>query len=406
MELEQALKNIDNAEDEIVDIMSKMISIPALSPVVGGEGESKRAEFLLPFLSKFDEVKRYDFEEPAYPGVKRSSLVAIKKGKKPGTIWIVSHIDTVPPGDLDLWNTDPFKVTIKDGRLYGRGTEDDGQAVVASIIAFEQFIEEEFNGKSLGIMFLADEEFGGENGLNEIIASGLFKKGLDIFLVPDSADEDKVTIHRMEKSLVWVMVKMIGKSAHGSEPRSGLNPIPDGLELHKEIIGLEKKYNKTNFDFKDERCTFTPTRMEVADGGTNAIPDYFYFAIDCRFIPECDHREFMKDVTDIVEKFKKKTKCKVELEFRSVDAGGESSMDTDLYRALAESIEEAIGKKAHSGGPNGGTCSSALRRIGFDAYCWVMYTGTEHTPNEYITIDDVKKDAEVFARIIYKLCVQ
>lgn len=40
------------------------------------------------------------------------------------SLWFISHVDTVGTGDLELWDTDPLKPVVKDGRIYGLGCED------------------------------------------------------------------------------------------------------------------------------------------------------------------------------------------------------------------------------------------------------------------------------------------
>ncbi len=50
---------------------------------------------------------------------------------------MLAHIDTVPPGDLGLWHTEPFVAVERDGRLYGRGVEDDQQGVTAGLFALK-----------------------------------------------------------------------------------------------------------------------------------------------------------------------------------------------------------------------------------------------------------------------------
>lgn len=56
-------------------------------------------------------------------------------------VGILSHVDVVPPGDLAIWNTPPFTLTEKDGRLYGRGTLDDKGAAIASLYAMKCLLD-------------------------------------------------------------------------------------------------------------------------------------------------------------------------------------------------------------------------------------------------------------------------
>jgi len=82
----------------------------------GGEGEVKKAEFLLDFLKDkgyetIEVVKAPDLDTPA--GY-RPNIMAIYKGHNSSkTIWIMTHLDVVPPGELSLWKGNPFKAWVE-----------------------------------------------------------------------------------------------------------------------------------------------------------------------------------------------------------------------------------------------------------------------------------------------------
>ena len=71
-------------------------------------------------------VEMYVLEED------RPNVVARLKGsgaKLP--LLLMAHTDVVPPGEMSDWDTDPYTVVEKNGKLYGRGTEDNQQAIVS-----------------------------------------------------------------------------------------------------------------------------------------------------------------------------------------------------------------------------------------------------------------------------------
>lgn len=65
----------------------------------------------------------------------RIGLIEYGEGKE--TLGILAHIDVVPAGEEEEWNTPPFTLTEKDGKLYGRGTIDDKGAIIASLYAMK-----------------------------------------------------------------------------------------------------------------------------------------------------------------------------------------------------------------------------------------------------------------------------
>jgi len=70
----------------------------------------------------------------------RPNLLAVLPGKDTSrTLWFIGHLDTVPAGDPSLWSHDPFEAHVEDGKIYGRGAEDNGQAVITSLFAVKAF---------------------------------------------------------------------------------------------------------------------------------------------------------------------------------------------------------------------------------------------------------------------------
>ena len=167
--LESILEDIDASKDDIIKTTLDMISIPALAPVNGGDGESKKADFLQGCLQGFDEVIRVDVPDVSDPSVARSNILARKVGSKPGTVWVVAHMDVVPAGDVSLWDNPPFEPVFDNGRIYGRGTEDNGQSIISSMFASRFFEKGSLDGMSIGVCYVADEETSSEHGIGYLL---------------------------------------------------------------------------------------------------------------------------------------------------------------------------------------------------------------------------------------------
>ncbi len=122
---------IQGARDAMVDTLADLCRIPAIGPAAGGEGEGKKADRLQEILRALGlKVERMDAPDDRVPSGKRPNVI-VKVGKGAGRLWLLSHIDIVPPGDRAGWRVDPFDPKVLDGRLYGRGVEDNGQAATS-----------------------------------------------------------------------------------------------------------------------------------------------------------------------------------------------------------------------------------------------------------------------------------
>ena len=86
-------------------------------------------------------VTDYPAPDDRVAGGRRPNLVALLPGQRPEKVWVLSHLDVVPVGELNLWNTDPFILHVDGDLLYGRGVEDDHHGIVASFFAVRAFME-------------------------------------------------------------------------------------------------------------------------------------------------------------------------------------------------------------------------------------------------------------------------
>ena len=210
-------KIIDGYEKEMEDVLARMIAIKAISPQSGGAGESKRADFLQKLLKEWGfATKRYSYKDNT--GTERPSLIA-RFGNAKRTLWLIPHIDTVSEGDIKLWKTDPFKMKTSGGKIYGRGTNDDGQGVISAIFAMKALKAAHARlGLSVGIALVGDEETGSEYGMERLVKEDVFK-AKDLFIVPDAGDEQGDDIEVKEKGRLAVKITVRGEEGHAAFPR-------------------------------------------------------------------------------------------------------------------------------------------------------------------------------------------
>jgi len=144
--LDKMTNRIETYENEIIEVETNLTAIPALAPENGGEGELEKSQYIQSYLQDVlhcDELNLYKAPDDRVPSGCRPNLVAKFNGKSPArTLWIMSHMDVVPPGDLNKWNGDPWTVRVEDGKIIGRGTEDNQQGIVSSFCAVKAVRDE------------------------------------------------------------------------------------------------------------------------------------------------------------------------------------------------------------------------------------------------------------------------
>jgi succinyl-diaminopimelate desuccinylase len=394
---------IEDYKDEMVQVLGEIIKIPAISPKSGGEGEVKKAQYILDLISGFgfDNIERIDVPDEESPDKVRPNIIARIKGEgePKGNIWIVVHMDVVPEGDLKLWGTEPFTPVVKDGKIYGRGVEDNGQELIASLYAVKAVKEEGVKPtKNINIAIVADEETGSEFGIRPLIEKDLFKKE-DLIIVPDGGNKDGTLIEVSEKTIMWLKIRTIGKQCHGSMPERGLNAFKAamkfGVKVEKELYN---QYNKRDELFDPPISTFEPTKKEGNVPNINTIPGEDVFYMDCRILPDYNSEEIFEFIKNTSNSVAKETGAKFEFERPQYDpAAPPTSPDSPVVLALKESIQKVYKIKPYAGGIGGGTCAAIFRRAGYPAVVWSKIDDTCHAPNEYAWIENIVNDAKVYA---------
>lgn len=403
MKSQNIFSETEKLKDEMTQTLMELIRIPAISPENGGEGELKKAEKLTQILKTvgFDKIERYDAEDKRVPSGKRPNIVAYYYGENTSEkLWIISHLDIVPAGEESLWTiTKPFQPIVKNGRVYGRGSEDNMQPMVSSIFAVKALKNLGVKPKrNIALAFVADEEQGSTYGIQHLIKQGLFKKA-DLIVVPDSGNENGSFIEIAEKGAIWFRIRTTGKQAHASRPHTGLNAHRIGMEY---AVALDKllhgRYSKKDEYFDPPESTIEPTKKDKNVDAVNIIPgeDITYF--DCRILPSYDLDKVLNDIQTLATEFEKKTGARIKIEIVSKSVAPKpTDANAKIVLMLKEAIKETRGIEPKAGGIGGGTCAAFFRAIGAPAVVWCTIDEMAHQPDEYAKIDNMVNDAKVFA---------
>ncbi len=398
-------KQIDGYRDEVVRLETELTAIPALSPENGGDGEVAKAEYVKKLVASLpvDELAEFKAPDSRVPCGYRPNIVAKFKGAEGGrAVWVLSHLDIVPPGELGLWHSDPYRVRVDGDLLYGRGVEDNQQGLVASLLAVRALYECGLRpAHDVGLVMVADEETGSQYGLQYLLRNhkDLFRPD-DFIIVPDSGNADGSMVEVAEKSILWVGFKTLGKQCHGSRPALGINAHKAAAHLIVKLGGLYEAFPHSDPVFAPPTSTFEPTKKEANVPNINTIPgeDVFYF--DCRVLPTYKVDDVVAWMQSAVREIEAQFGVKVELFYpQREDAAPPTPVDAPVVQALTKALAESRGVKAVPMGIGGGTVAAHFRRAGLPAVVWETIDQTAHQPNEYCRISNVLADAKVFAHL-------
>jgi len=415
---DKILSYIDTSLPLAIELQKELTKRPAISPDSGGEGELDKCLFLEDrlWVLGFKDLKRYDAPDKRAKGGVRPNLIAGIPGTEGntdsgnagcGTLWIISHIDVVPPGELTLWKTDPWTVVeMNDSpgrRLIGRGVEDNQQGLISSVLAALAFVKQGLTpAKTVKMLFAADEETGSAFGINWLLEnhSGLFRKG-DTAIIPDGGSSNGEAIEIAEKNMLWVRFVTKGVQTHGSRPDTGINAHLAGADLALRLhYGLSQKFSDRDPLFNPDYSTFQPTKKEANVPNINTVPGEDVFCMDMRVLPRYPVKTVLEEIDRVKDEIAKKHKVTIEYSIAQSSESPPTSVESPLVQSLSAAIHEIYGVTAKPVGIGGGTVAAPLRRIGMDCAVWAKLNDCAHQPNEYVLLDNIIGDAKVIALLM------
>lgn len=398
-------QRIDSYRQDLIDLETGLTAIVAMSPKSGGDGEQKKAEFIKDYLNKhgITQIEEIHGVDPDVSCGYRPNLIATIPGKDHSkAVWLMAHMDVVPPGDLAKWDTDPWKAVVKGDKIYGRGVEDDQQGLCAAVLAARAFIDEGVTPPvDIKLLLVADEETGNELGIGEIMKNAPFGKD-DYIVVPDGGVSDGTQVEVAEMSILWLKITTRGVQCHASMPHKGANAMKGGARIAVALDELYKIFDARNDVFDPPYSTFEPTKKENNVPNINTIPGEDVFYVDCRVMPNYKLDDVIAKATAIAEKVAKESGVSVTVEVaQRSDAAPPTPVDAPVVTGIIKAIKDVYGVNPIAQGIGGGTVAAHIRKEGYNAVVWCKQDETMHGPNEYAILSNILGDAKVFAHLIW-----
>jgi succinyl-diaminopimelate desuccinylase len=395
---------IDGADRLAVELETLLSSIPAIAPEGGGQGEWDKALALDAWLKKqgLPACEWLPAPDGRVPGGKRPNLVLTLPGKSGRRLWVMSHLDVVPPGEPSLWQSDPYTVVERDGMVIGRGVEDNQQGIVSSVCAALAYLKTGTVPElTLKLLFVADEEVGSAHGIQFLLREHDLFKSDDLILIPDGGDAKGAQIEVAEKNLLWLKVQTIGKQCHGSTPDEGSNAFLAACDLALRLHDLERSFFTARDGlFAPNRSTISPTKKEANVPNINTIPgdDLFYF--DCRILPRYPLDLVLEKFGEVKSTVEAEYGVSIKFELEQRVESRSTSPDAPIVTAIQSAVKSVYGVDARPVGIGGGTVGAYLRNAGFDCAVWSRLDERAHQPNEYAKLENILGDAKVIAGML------
>lgn len=221
-------------------------------------------------------------------GIHANLFATIGSGGGPG-IGLSGHMDVVPVTDQP-WDTDPFTMIERDGKLYGRGTTD-MKGYLACMLAVAPELKRAKLNQPVHLVFSYDEEVGctGVKGMIEEFDKSLPKPGI-VFV----GEPTTMTVVDAHKGGYRFDTVVTGKDAHSSKPQLGVGAIFVAADLIGELKRIEERLKERTFNPRFDPSHLTIT-VSFIDGGIahNIIPPRCHFSWGTRAMPNHDSMEVL-----------------------------------------------------------------------------------------------------------------
>ena len=267
--------------EDVISLTRKLISFNTINP------EGNEQEIAI-FVGKLLSGNGFAVN---YHQLAKNRLTLIAENGLTGLsppIVLTGHFDTVPFGEKH-WKEDPLSGTIKDGKIYGRGSSDMKGGLAAMIVASLQVFKESVPLGGVRLIFTAGEE-PGCIGAKHLAESGYDLGKAGAIIVGEPTSNVPAIGH---KGALYLKVSASGKTAHSSMPELGDNAI---YKAARAITKIE------NFKFRadrDELHGFPTINVGLVNGGKNlnSVPDHAEFTIDVRSTDKLKHSEILDRLT-------------------------------------------------------------------------------------------------------------
>lgn len=403
-ERETLRTRVEEKRDQIIEMQRDLTAVPALAPQNGGTGEWEKAQVVSRWLSRLGlgACESLPAPDPRVPKGERPNLLLTVPGRASDrSFWIMSHMDIVPPGELSLWDSDPYSLVVKGDRLIGRGVEDNQQGLVSSVIAALCVKEAGLvPSRTVRLLFVADEETGSDLGIQYLVKKpGLFRRE-DEALVPDGGSEDGTQIEIAEKSILWLRFRVRGKQCHASTPQKGINAFEAGSHLVVRLGALAERFAAEDTLFDPPISTFTPTKKDANVPNINTLPGEDIFHLDCRVLPRENLDEVMAEIRSICDGIQRDFAVGVDIQPVQRASSPPTPADAPIVSSLKRAIRAVYGVEGRTVGIGGGTVGAFLRKEGIPTVVWGKLGEAAHQPNEYCLLGNLMGDAVVMARLM------
>src|SRR5215813_6878580 len=410
------LDKVDASRDHAIKFLQDMVAIPS---VTGDEAAIQK--HMHDYLKKiglevdmwetnWEELKKHPGYRPVERGYEnRPNIVATLKGTGGGrSLLLNGHTDVIPVGNGEGWSDNPWSASIKEGRIYGRGSCDMKSGVASHILAV-QFLKAagvRLKGDVL-IDVVIDEEVSGHGTLDTVIRGYTADAGI-------SGETSGLAVQPACIGRIWFEIDVQGKPAGIQRRYQGVSAIELGYTIVKAVSALEdKRVESVKHPLYPKPIDALPCMVGAFHAGNYAssFPATCTLKGSMATVPGEDHEGVKKSLVDHIAQCAAQDPWMKDhppvVRFVGYDAqASEIPLDHPIVKVVSKNYKEITGRDPEISGRQGAADTRFLNLYGKTPT--VIFgpgsTAVMHADDEYVSIDDYQTAIKLMALSIYDWC--
>ncbi|MFA6006025.1 MAG: M20/M25/M40 family metallo-hydrolase [Patescibacteria group bacterium] len=351
--------------DTIVKLAKDLIAIPSTK---------ENPQALKDVLERaLQEVSEYTIERFEKNGVPSALVYSGTTRPKRFKIILNAHLDVVPGRE------EQYKPFEKDGKLYGRGTDDMKAAAAVEILVFKELAKRVTY--PLGLQLVTDEEVGGFNAAKHQAEQGV----LCDFMI--AGEPTSFGVNNKAKGIVWAKVTATGKTAHGAYPWNGESAV---WKLTQFLNNLQQTYPVPKHEVW--QTTVNVARVTTENQTMNKVPDKAEAGLDVRYIPE--------DSETIIASLNKLLVLGTALDIQLKEPSQFTDEKNNFVVKLREATQQVTGTLSEVIVKHGGSDVRHYNAAGCDGVTFGPIGAGLHTDEEWVDIQSLNTYLEILKKFL------
>jgi len=314
-----------------------------------------------------------------------------RRGPASPVLCFAGHTDVVPTGPLEEWQSDPFKPTIREGLLYGRGAADMKSGLAAMVTAAEALLDKNFAQRgALAFLITSDEEGPSVDGTRRVVET-LRERGerIDWCIVGEPSSEHRIgdTIKIGRRGSLSGRLTVHGVQGHIAYPQLADNPIHALAPALAELVN--RVWDQGNEHF--EATSFQVSNLNAGTGAPNVIPGELKARFNLRYSPVQTLPELQRTVEEILARHQ----VRYTLEWY---VSGEPfyTPPGPLSAAVSAAVRAVTGQTPQLSTGGGTSDGRFIAPLGAQVVELGVINASIHKVNECVRIEDIDRLHEMY----------